>query len=165
MSASTPRNGATPVYDIDAEEAVIASLMVDAEAINKVRGIVQPQDFYREQIRWAYEACLTLVERGESINTVTVGHELSRRRNGANGRNQLEEAGGPGFLSRIVGELPTAIGVEHYANIVHRDAVYRSLVGAAAQIAQLASEGGPDPSGGDGAGHGPAGAAGRSGGR
>ena len=37
MSASTPRNGATPVYDIDAEEAVIASLMVDAEAINKAR--------------------------------------------------------------------------------------------------------------------------------
>lgn len=145
MSASAPRNGATPVYDIDAEQAVVASLMVDAEAISKVHGILRPQDFYREQHRWTYEACLALSERGESINQITVAHVLSRQRIGTNGRSRLEEVGGPGFLSLLVNELPTPIGVEHYASIVHRDAGYRHLAGAAAQIAQLASEGGPDP--------------------
>ena len=144
MSASTPRNGATPVYDIDAEQAVVASLMVDEEAINKVRPVVRPQDFYREQHKWAYEACLALHERGESINQVTVAHEISRSDAGRNGNNRLEEMGGPAFLSRLINELPTPIGVEHYAGIVQRDAVYRNLAGAATQITQLAYQGGPD---------------------
>ena len=146
MTAAAPpaHDAGVLLYDIAAEEAVIASLMVDSKAIQKVQGIVRPQDFYREQHRWAYEASLALRERGESINTVTVGHEISRSGAGRNGSNRLEEMGGPGFLSRIVGELPTAIGVEHYADIVHRDAVYRDLAGVSAQINQLACQGGPD---------------------
>ncbi len=123
-------------FDVEAEEAVLASLLVDDEAIFKVHLWVQPEDFYRDQDRWVYEACLALSERGEAINQVTVAHELSR-----NGR--LEEAGGPGFLSRIVAELPTPVGVEHYARIVKRDSTYRSLIGATKQIADMAYQGGP----------------------
>ena len=126
-----------PPYDAEAEEAVLASLLVDEDAIYKVQGIVRPEDFYREQNRWAYEACLALWERGESLNQVTVAHELARR-------DRLEDAGGPAFLSRIVAELPTPIGVEHYAGIVRRDSTYRQLIGASAQIAKLAEQGGPD---------------------
>ena len=126
-----------PPFDVEAEEAVIASVMVDGDAIYKVQGIVRPEDFYREQHRWTYEACLALWERGETVNQVTVAHELSRR-------ERLEDSGGPGFLSRIVGELPTPIGVEHYAAIVSRDATYRQLIGASSQITQLAYQGGPD---------------------
>ncbi len=126
-----------PPFDVEAEEAVLASLMVDGEAIYKVQGILHPQDFYRDQYGWTYEASLALWERGESINQVTVAHELARR-------ERLEDAGGPAFLSRIVGELPTAIGVEHYAGIVQRDAAYRQLIGASTQITNLAYQGGPD---------------------
>ncbi len=125
-----------PPFDVEAEEAVIASVMVDGDAIYKVQGIVRPEDFYREQHRWTYEACLTLWERGETVNQVTVAHELSRR-------ERLEDAGGPGFLSRVVAELPTPIGAEHYAAIVSRDATYRQLIGASSQITQLAYQGGP----------------------
>jgi replicative DNA helicase len=122
--------------DVDAEEAVIASLLVDEDAVFKVHGIVRPEDFYREQNRWSYEACLALMERGESINQVTVAHELARQ-------NRLEDAGGPAYLSRIVAELPTPIGVEHYAYIVQRDSVYRNLIGATRQVAEMAMQGGP----------------------
>lgn len=122
--------------DVDAEEAVIASLMVDEDAVYKVNGIIRPEDFYREQNRWTFEACLALMERGESINQVTVAHEMARR-------DRLEDAGGPGFLSRVVAELPTPIGVEHYAHIVQRDSVYRNLIGATRQIAEMAMQGGP----------------------
>lgn len=122
--------------DVDAEEAVIASLLVDEDAVYKVHGIVRPEDFYREQNRWSYEACLALMERGESINQVTVAHELARQ-------NRLEDVGGPAYLSRIVVELPTPIGVEHYAYIVQRDSVYRNLIGATRQIAEMAMQGGP----------------------
>jgi len=125
-----------PPFDVDAEEAVIASLMVDDDAIYKIQNIVRPEDFYREQNRWVYEACLALWERSEAITQVTVAHELTRL-------GRLEEAGGPGFLSRVIGELPTSIGAEHYARIVQRDGIYRGLIGATRQIAEMAYEGGP----------------------
>ena len=125
-----------PPFDVEAEEAVIASLMVDEDAIYKIQGIVRPEDFFREQNRWIYEACLALWDRTESINQVTVAHELTRR-------NLLDDAGGPAFLSRIVADLPTPIGVEHYARLVQRDSIYRSLIGATRQIAEMAYEGGP----------------------
>ncbi|HWO73598.1 MAG TPA: replicative DNA helicase [Dehalococcoidia bacterium] len=126
-----------PPHDIQAEEAVVASLMVDEEAVYKVAPILKPQDFFRESNGWTYEACLALWERNETINQVTVAHELDRR-------GRLEEVGGLTFLSELVLNLPTPIGVEHYAQIVKRDATYRQMIEAATRIAQIAYQGGPD---------------------
>jgi replicative DNA helicase len=126
-----------PPHDIQAEESVVASLMVDDEAIFKVAPILRASDFFRETNGWTYEACLTLWERNETINQVTVAHELDRR-------GRLEEIGGLTFLSELVLNLPTSIGVEHYAQLVKRDATYRQMIGAATKIAQVAYEGGAD---------------------
>ncbi|KKK63485.1 hypothetical protein LCGC14_2993810, partial [marine sediment metagenome] len=120
-----------PPHDIEAEEAVIASLLVDSEAIYKIASILKPEDFFREQNAWAFEACRALWERNQSINQITVAHELARR-------GQLEEIGGAAYLSRLVGDLPTSVGVEHYAGLVQRDSAYRRLISAAGQIAQMA---------------------------
>jgi replicative DNA helicase len=122
---------------VEAEEAVVASLLVDSEAVYRVAPILKPEDFFREKNAWAYEACLALFDRNEAINQVMVAHELARR-------ERLEELGGAAYLSRLVAELPTAVGVEHYAQIVKRDAIYRQLVQRSAQIAQMAYQGGPD---------------------
>jgi replicative DNA helicase len=122
---------------VEAEEAVVACLLVDSEAIYQVSPILKPGDFFREKNGWAYEACLALNKRDEAINQVTVSHELARR-------ERLEEIGGAAYLSRLVAELPTAVGVEHYARIVKRDATYRELASRSAQIVQIAYQGGPD---------------------
>jgi replicative DNA helicase len=74
---------------------------------------------------------LALWERHESINQITVAHELARR-------GRLEEIGGAAYLSRLVTELPTSVGAEHYAELVQRDSSYRKLITAAGHIAQLA---------------------------
>lgn len=126
-----------PPFDVEAEEAVLASILVDEDAMARVEPIVQPEDFYRDQNRWAFEAALELWSRSESINQVTLAHELSRR-------GHLDDAGGVPFLARIVGELATPVGVEHYAGIVKRDAMYRTMIAAGSQIVQLAYQGGPD---------------------
>jgi replicative DNA helicase len=126
-----------PPHDIEAEEAVVASLLVDSEAIFKVAPIIQPQDFFREKNAWAYEACLSLWQRNETINQVTVAHELARR-------ERLEELGGIAYLSQLVADLPTAIGVEHYAGIVKRDRIYRDLIRVVGDLSRMAYEGGPD---------------------
>jgi replicative DNA helicase len=126
-----------PPHDIEAEEAVVASLLVDNEAIVRVSAILRPDDFFREKNGWVYDACLTLWNRGESINEITVSHELARR-------ERLEPAGGHAFLSQLISDLPTTVGVEDYARIVGRDAVYRRLISAANSMAQAAFQGGPD---------------------
>ncbi len=126
-----------PPFDVEAEEAVIASALVDEDAVARIESIVQPEHFFRDQNRWAFEACLELWSRNESINQVTLAHELSRR-------GKLDEVGGIPYISRIVGELPTPIGVEHFAGIVRRDAIYRSMITCGSQIVQLAYQGGPD---------------------
>jgi replicative DNA helicase len=126
-----------PPNDIEAEEAVIASLLVDSEAILRVSPILKPDDFFREKNGWVYDACLSLWGRSEAINEITVAHELARR-------ERLDAAGGHAFLSQLLSDLPTTVGVEDYARIVARDAVYRRLISAAGRIAQAAYEGGPD---------------------
>jgi replicative DNA helicase len=126
-----------PPHDIQAEESVVASILVDDEAILKVVSILEPRDFFRETNAWTYDACLALNNRGETINQVTVAHELDRR-------GRLEEVGGLTFLSELVLNLPTSVGVEHYAQIVKRDSIYRNMLGVATNIAQIAFQGGPD---------------------
>ena len=126
-----------PPHDIEAEEAVVASLLVDSEAIFHVTPILKPGDFFREKNGWVYEACLELWQRDEAINQITVAHELSRR-------ERLEETGGQTYLGDIIRALPTSIGVEFYAQIVKRDSTYRGLIQAATGILQMAYEAPPE---------------------
>ena len=122
-----------PPHDIEAEEAVIAALLVDSEAIYKVTSILKPPDFFREKNAWIYEAAVDLWGRDESINQITIAHELSRH-------ERLEEVGGQSYLGDIIRQLPTSVGVEFYAQIVKRDSTYRGLINAATGILQLAYE-------------------------
>ena len=124
-----------PPHDIEAEEAVIASILVDADAWEKVCGIIQPADFFREKNAWIFAACADLTADGISLNQVTVGHLLARK-------DRLEELGGLAYLSRVITELPTPVGVEHYAAIVKKDAIYRKAIEKASRLAQTAYNGG-----------------------
>jgi hypothetical protein len=110
-----------PPHDIEAEEAVIASVMVDPEAWASVCGIVTQWDFFREKNGWIFQACADLTADGISLNQVTVGHLLARK-------DQLEEVGGNAYLSKLTTDLATPVGCEHYAQIVRKDALYRSAI-------------------------------------
>jgi replicative DNA helicase len=126
-----------PPHDIQAEESVVASLLIDGEAIYKVTPILSPRDFFREANAWTYEACCAVWDRNEAINQVTVAHELDRR-------GHLEDVGGLTYLSELILNLPTPVGVEHFAHIVKRDALYRQMINAATTIAQIGYQAGPD---------------------
>nr|HMN28632.1 DnaB-like helicase N-terminal domain-containing protein [Caldilineaceae bacterium] len=76
--------------NLEAERAVLGSLMIDPDAIIKVASFLRAEDFYRERHGWLYEAMLALNERREPLDFVTISDELERRA-------QLEEIGGPGF--------------------------------------------------------------------
>jgi replicative DNA helicase len=126
-------NGKLPPHNVEAEEAVLGSLLVDPDSIIETSIFLKPEAFYREKNQWVYDACLALYDRNEAINQITVAQELTTQ-------GRLEAVGGAGYLSLLVERLPTSLHVEHYARIVHRLFVMRRLISAAGQIAAIGYE-------------------------
>ena len=126
-----------PPHDIDAEEAVNGSLLIDGTAIYKVATFLNQPDFYSEQNQLVYGACLSLYQRNEAINQITVAQELDRR-------GKLETCGGAAYLSHLISIVPTSLDIENYAQIVYRLSLMRHLISAAGQIAAIGYEADPD---------------------
>ncbi|MCB0155242.1 MAG: replicative DNA helicase [Anaerolineae bacterium] len=118
-------------HNLEAEEAVLGSLLIDPDAILQVATFLEPTDFFVERHGWIYEAVRDLHERREPADLVTLSDELERR-------GQLSEIGGPAYLSSLINATPTSIHVEFYARIVGRTGLLRRLIDAAGQIARLA---------------------------
>ncbi len=117
--------------NLEAEQAVLGSLLIDPDAIIKVASYLRASDFYRERHEWIYSALLTLHERREPADFVTLVDELERN-------EQLEAIGGPVYITELINSTPTAVYVDYYARIVERTAILRRLIGAAGKIAELA---------------------------
>jgi replicative DNA helicase len=126
-------------HDVDAEEAVNGSLLIDGKAIYDVAVLLQPQDFYSQQNGWIYSACLALYQRNEAINQITLAQELERE-------GRLETCGGAAYLSHLVSVVPTSLDIEHYARIVYRLSVMRQLISAADKISGIGYQADPDVS-------------------
>jgi len=126
-----------PPRDTDAEEAVIGSLLIDGAAIYKIAVLIKPSDFYGERNSRIYEACLSLYQRSEAINQITVAQELDRQ-------DKLEACGGGAYLSHLISIVPTSLDIEHYAQIVYRLSVMRRIIDASNQIAAIGYEANPD---------------------
>jgi replicative DNA helicase len=117
--------------NLEAEEAVLGSLLIDPDAIIKVASFLEADDFYREKNGWIYQAVLDLHERREPADFVTLCDELERA-------GRLQEVGGAAYITQLINNTPTAVYVEHYAGIVERTATLRRLISAASQITTLA---------------------------
>lgn len=126
-----------PPHDIDAEEAVNGSLLIDGQAIYDISVLLKEEDFYSEQNRWIYQACLSLHDRGEAINQITVAQELERE-------GKLEPSGGGAYLSRLISLVPTSLDIGHYAQIVYRLSIMRQLISAADRISDIGYRADPD---------------------
>jgi len=118
-------------HNVEAEEAILGSLLIDPEALFRVSPFLKGEDFYIQKNNWIYEAILALHERREPIDFVTLCDELERR-------EQLEEIGGAAYITRLINAVPSAIHVEAYGHIAEHAAIRRRLINAASQIAQLA---------------------------
>ena len=131
MSETIKATVKTTPANVEAEQAVLGSLLIDPDAIVKVSTTLRDVDFYREPHQWIFRALLALHERREPADFVTLVDELERN-------EQLEEIGGPAYITQLINSTPTAIYVDYYARIVERTATLRRLIGAANQIAELA---------------------------
>lgn len=121
---------ALPPHNIEAEEAVLGSVLLDREVIGRVAPIIAFRDFYREKSGLVYQAMLDLYERGESVDYLTLITELDRTQ-------RLAQAGGTTYVSGLLGVVPTPIHAERYAQIVADCAFMRRLVSAGVKIATV----------------------------
>ena len=117
-------------HDLEAEEAVVGSLLIDGSAFPRITHLVKPEDFYREKNQLCFAACEALFQRSEPIDQVTLARELSRT-------SRLEPVGGMAYLSHLVSITPTSVHSEYYAELVARTSTMRRLIDAASRISAI----------------------------
>ncbi len=122
--------GRLPPQNIEAEQSVLGSLMLDKEAIVRVADILNPDDFYRGSHANIFQVMLDLYEKNEPIDLLSLTNRLEEK-------NQLEEVGGASYLTSLVNSVPTAAHVTHYAKIVKNKKVLRDLIETSHQMTQL----------------------------
>jgi hypothetical protein len=120
-----------PPQNIEAEEAVLGAILIDPDGILYVRNTLKPSDFYREKNAWVYGAALSLHEKREPIDFVTLCDELDHN-------GQLSELGGRAFITKLINAVPTSINIEYYADRIVQAANNRRLIDVARKIAVVA---------------------------
>lgn len=120
-----------PPHDIEAERSVLGSLLISADAIIKVVEFLKASHFYRNAHANIYEAILNLYEKREPADIITIQDELKKLKT-------IDNIGGVSYLTELVGSVPTAANVEHYAKIIRDHALRRALISASAGISEIA---------------------------
>ncbi len=116
--------------DITAERAVLGSLLLERDAIVAIADYLHPDAFSLEKHAWIYQAALACYDRRVPPDPATLADELRRH-------DRLDAVGGLAFLGELAAEVPTAVHVEYYAQIVARTATLRRLIAAGGEIAAL----------------------------
>ena len=116
-----------PPQNLEAEQSTLGSMMIDRGALEKGIDILQPEDFYREAHQTIFDALISLAERDEPVDIVTVQEELRTR-------GRLDAVGGTEYLATLIDSVPTSANLEYYARIVEEKAILRRLIDASTQI-------------------------------
>lgn len=122
-----------PPHSKEAEMSVLGALMLDRDAVIAIAEFLLPEHFYDEKHKRIYKAVLSLYEKRNPIDVLTVSEELKTQKT-------LKEIGGASFLAELSNSVPTASHVEHYGRIVKEHAVKRSLMAAAAKLFDLSMD-------------------------
>jgi len=117
-------------FNIDAEQAVLGSLIIDPAAIASVHDFLWAEDFYRDMHRHIYEAIISLYRDHMSADYITLCDYLEQQR-------KLDMIGSS-YITSLINNVPTSGNIEYYGRIVERDAIKRRLIFTAGQIAALA---------------------------
>lgn len=126
-----------PPQSLEAEQAVLASVLMDEHALNLCQEYITPDDFYKEAHRQIYQAMLELSNRSEPVDLVTLGTQLEKKA-------VLEQVGGAVYLSHLVDSVPVASNVEAYAKLVREKSLLRRLIEVASETVTDCYEAGDD---------------------
>jgi replicative DNA helicase len=144
MSSSLEESSTTPARDPfrdrtaprapEAEQAVIAAMLMDTDAILRASEHVDDTMFYDERHRRIFRAMIAISQRSEVVDPVTLGNELTRR-------GELDASGGKEYIGELIDAVPTAANVEYHAKIVKEKALLRRLIETSTTIITEAFQG------------------------
>ncbi|GKV70538.1 replicative DNA helicase [Sporosarcina sp. NCCP-2716] len=118
-----------PPHNNEAEQSVIGAIFLEPQALITAAEILMAEDFYRTAHQRIFTTMLSLSDKGQAIDVVTVTEELSAKK-------ELEDVGGISYLTEIANSVPTAANIEHYARIVEEKALLRRLIRVATTIVE-----------------------------
>lgn len=122
-----------PPQNLDAEMAVLGSMLIEEDAINQALEIVDEDCFYSSAHKKIYSCIVELFNRNRAVDLITLTEELKKN-------NDLDEIGGVSYLTMLANAVPTAANVSHYARIVKEKSILRGLINHATQIVTSAYE-------------------------
>ena len=117
-------------HDTEAEESVLGSILIDGECLTRLVPLLKQGDFYRERNQLCFDAALSLFQRDQAVDQITLAGELSRT-------EKLDLVGGMAYLSHLVSITPTSVHAEDYAQVVSRTSNMRRLIDAGNRIIDL----------------------------
>ena len=136
-TASTPKISAEPhrlpPQNLEAEQCVLGSVLLQPGALVKILELVAPEDFYRDAHRIIFRAMIALFEKNEPQDLVTVTNVLKDR-------DELESVGGPSYISTLGDIVPVAANIIYYAQIIRSKSILRRLIQTCTDIASRCYE-------------------------
>ena len=130
-----PYGDRRPPYSEDAEQAVLAAMLIDQDAVMRAMEVVDDSMFYAERHRRLFRSMLSITERGSVVDPLTLADELQRK-------GDLDGAGGKDYIGFLVDAVPTSANVEYHAKIVKEKALLRRLIEVSTEIVAEAFRGG-----------------------
>lgn len=129
-----------PPHNLEAEMAVLGSILVDKAMMGEVGQVVKPSDFYAHVHETIFSVLVHLFEHDQPIDKITVSEELRTR-------DALDRVGGLSYISALMDTVQSAASARYYAIIVQEKAALRALINAGTQVTQLGYEGEEDVAG------------------
>jgi len=132
MAIDTPRQspGHLPPHNLEAEQSVLGAMVVNPSSIPVIVDVITEHDFYRETHRLIFKSILTMFDRGDEVDVITLSAELDRQ-------GILDRVGGRDLIHTLAEVVPAVANSAQYAGIVHEQSVLRSLIQVGNEIAEL----------------------------
>ncbi|MFH1996298.1 MAG: replicative DNA helicase [Candidatus Omnitrophota bacterium] len=118
-----------PPQNIEAEVAVLGSLLLDRNAISQAIELIGSSVFYKSAHKKIFDCIVSLYDQNKAVDIITLIEKLKAE-------TFLEEIGGPAYITSITASVPTAANVEYYARIIKEKYILRSLINTATQVVQ-----------------------------
>ena len=122
-----------PPHNAEAEQACLGAVLIDPESVAAVLRFLRPEDFYVNANRDIFAGIVSLYEKGQKADLITLTDELRLL-------GTLDRSGGPGYIAGLTSVTPSSANVEYYARIVQEAAVRRNLLRLSADIVARAHD-------------------------
>jgi len=123
-----------PPQAVETEMAVIGAMLIESQAVLKAIEVLDDGNFYKSAHAKIFSAIVSLFEKNEAIDVITLSEELTKR-------NELEDIGGSYYLTECISKVTTAANIDYHCKIVLEKYLLRKLISIATQITQDAYEG------------------------